>query len=160
MNFSKKDVITGLIVVLLIFLATYIYKKIKTPKLLPENVPVSVNFKKDFDIVDEIADNFKVNISEDQKLVDLKDVTGGNSRGIVTETEIYLDADSLPQGYFYQGWLEKDGELKSLGNFVEAKGGWILEYSKSQVEDYKKVIVSKERYLDSKVEEKLLEGSF
>jgi hypothetical protein len=155
MNYSKKDVITGFVIILLIIVGVYLYQKNKN-KVVPESIstPVSFEFKKEF------SDTFKIDIPEDVNSVELKDISGGDSRGIATETEILVDANNPTESKYYEAWLEKDGMLVSMGKLQMAKGGWLLSYDKSKYEDYKKIIVSLEKINDNKIETRILEGSF
>ncbi len=161
MNYSKRDVITGFIIIVLIILGIFYFTKIKDKKITnpfakatPTSSPVQISFKK------ELENNFKYTIPEDRNSIELKDVNGGNSRGIATEKEILIDVDDPQTGYFYQGWLVKDDKVVSLGKLQTAKGGWLLEYDKSKNADYPKIVISLEKTLDSKIETKILEGSF
>lgn len=154
MNFPKRDVITGLLIVIIIVAGVFFYKKLKTPKPLATNTPVSISFKK------ELESQFKYQIPEGVESIELKDVRGGTGRAIATKGEILADIEDPTTGAFYQGWLEKDGSLVSLGKMQMAKGGWLLEYDSSKFPEYKKVVVSLEKTYDSKMEEKVLEGSF
>jgi hypothetical protein len=154
MKFNRKDVFTGFIVILFIVAGVYLYKYLKTPR--PTSVtqtPVSYEFKKDFE------DNFKLNIPDNVNSIELKDVVGGDSRGIATENEILVDAND-PESGFYQAWVEKDGVLTSLGKLITAKGGWLIEYRIPNGVENSKVIVSLEMVNDDKVEKRILEGSF
>lgn len=155
MNYSKKDVITGFVIILLIIVGVYLYQK-NNNKVVPESIttPVSFEFKKDF------ADSFKIDIPVDATSVELKDVLGGDSRGIATETEILVDANNPTESKYYEAWLEKDDKLVSLGKLQMAKGGWLLNYDKSKYGEYKKIIVSLEKINDNKIETRILEGSF
>ena len=92
-------------------------------------------------------------IPTDAEKIELKDVSGGSGMGIATRNEILADLPTLPNGQFYQGWLEKDGKTVLLGTLELAKGGWILNYNSSVYPGYNKVVVT--------VGEKhILEGSF
>lgn len=155
MNYSKKDIITGFVIIFLIIVGVYLYQKNKN-KVVPESIttPVSLEFKKDF------ADSFKIDIPEDVNSIELKDISGGDSRGIATETEILIDADEPATNEHYEAWLEKDGKLVSLGKLQIAKGGWLLNYDKSKYGDYRKIIISLEKINDNKIETRILEGSF
>lgn len=161
MNYSKRDVITGFIIIVLIILGIFYFTKIKDKKITnpfakatPTSSPVQISFKK------ELENSFKYTIPEDRNSIELKDVNGGNSRGIATEKEILIDVDDPQTGYFYQGWLVKDDKVVSLGKLQTVKGGWLLEYDKSKNADYSKIVISLEKTLDNKIETKILEGSF
>lgn len=155
MNFNKKDVLTGFVLLILIASGVYFYKNYNNSKKQDLSTPpVSYEFKKDFE------DNFKITFPEGKNVKELKDVSGGNSRAVATENEILLDADELNNNFYYQGWMEKkDGTLVSLGKFDVAKGGFLLNYKGLDNESYK-LIVSLETNNDNKIEKKILEGSF
>lgn len=156
MNSSKKDIVTGLIIVLVILGGYLLYKKIKTPKILPSPTPKSISFEK------ELEDNFKFNIPDDVDTVELKDVSGGNGRGIATSTEVLADIEDPASGYFYEAWLQDSNtqDIVSLGKLRIAKGGWLLEYDGSKYPEYKKIIISLEKNFDKSLEKPILEGSF
>lgn len=154
MNFNKKDVVVGLILLLVFVGAFYLYsKKQKSKILLPTPTPVSVSYRKTFE------NNFKLDIPDNVNVFELKDVSGGDGQGIATDKEMLVDINDPEQGYFYQGWLEKDGKLVSVGKLVESKGGWMLEYNSSFLENADKAVVSLEKTYDSTLEKRILEGS-
>lgn len=154
MNFSKKDILIGFVLIAVIILGSLFYKKIRSTKVSSSPLPVSIEFK------EEIENRFKYDIPDDVNTIELKDVSGGNARAIATSKEILADIDDPAASYFYEGWLQKDDSYVPLGKFKMAKGGWLLEYDGSQYSDYKKIIVSLEKVNDSKIEKKILEGSF
>jgi hypothetical protein len=80
-------------------------------------------------------------IPSDQESIELKDVSGGSGMGLATRNEILADLPTLPNGEFYQGWLENNGKTVLLGTLKMAKGGWILNYNSSMYPGYNKVIV-------------------
>lgn len=153
MNFNKKDVVVGLILLLVLVGGFYLYnKKQKSKTALPTPTPVSVSYRKNFE------NNFKLDIPDNVNAFELKDVSGGDGQGIATDKEILADIKDPESDYFYQGWLEKDGKLVSIGKLVESKGGWMLEYDSSFLEGADKVIVSLEKTYDSTIEKRILEG--
>jgi len=156
MNFNRKDVFIGLVIVAVVILGAVLYKRLKTPKVLPTPAPQTVSYK------DELESIFNLTIPEDTNTINLKDVSGGNARGIATTNEILVDIEDPADGYFYQGWIENpdNGNLISLGKLKIAKGGWLLEYNGSKNPEYTKIIVTLEKVFDSKLETKILEGSF
>jgi hypothetical protein len=90
----------------------------------------------------------------DVEKIELKDVSGGSGIGIATRNEILADLSTLPNGQFYQGWLENSsGKTVLLGTLKLAKGGWILNYNSSVYPGYNKVIVTAGT-------KHILEGSF
>lgn len=155
MNFNKKDVVIGLVIIVVLVASFFVYKKFKNnPKSLETPIPVSVEYKKSFE------DTFKIDISDNENAIELKDVNGGNSRGIATEREILIDADDPESGYFYQAWLENNGNLKSLGKLKMAKGGWLIEFNETVNKGNTNIIVSLEKNFDNTLEKKILVGSF
>jgi hypothetical protein len=156
MNFNRKDVLIGLVIVAVVILGALLFRKLKTPKVLPTPTPQTVNYK------DELESIFNLTIPEDTNTINLKDVSGGNARGIATTNEVLVDIEDPADGYFYQGWIENpdNGSLISLGKLRIAKGGWLLEYNGSKNPEYTKIIVSLEKIFDSKLETKILEGTF
>lgn len=154
MNFNRKDVITGFIIIAVVVSGAYLYKKLKSPKALATPTPVSVSFKK------ELENSFKFDIPDNVNTIELKDVSEGDGRGIATPTEILADIEDPSTGYFYQGWLENNDKLVSLGKLRLAKGGWLLEYDGTKYPEYKKLIISVEKIFDSNLEKRILEGSF
>ncbi len=154
MNFNKKDVFTGFVVILFVVAGVYLYRYLKTAR--PTSViqtPISYEFKKDFE------DTFMLDIPDNVNSIELKDITGGDSRGIATENEVLVDAND-PKSGFYQAWIEKDGVLTSLGKLTTAKGGWLVEYSMPSGVENSKVVVSLEMNNDNRIEKRILEGSF
>lgn len=161
MNYSKKDVVTGFVIIFIIIAGVYFYKYLNN-----KEAPVSVTSPASFEFKKEFSDSFKIEIPDGVNSVELKDISGGDGRGIATETEILVDADDPATNEYYEAWLEKDNKLVSLGKLQMAKGGWLLNYDKSKYEDYKKIIVSLEKITDvysitdNKIETRILEGSF
>lgn len=154
MNYTKKDIIIGFVIIAIIVFGAFMLKKSKTPKPIASSSPVSINYKK------ELENNFKYTIPEDANSVELKDISNGNGRGIATEKEILADIDDPAQGYYYEGWIEdtSNGNKTSIGKLQLVKGGWFLEYNGSLYQKPYKVVVSLEKVLDSKSENKILEG--
>lgn len=156
MQYSKKDIIIGFVIIAVVIISAYAFKRIKTSKVTvaPTSSPVSITFKK------ELEDNFKTNIPDNSNTIELKDISGGNGRGLATDKEILADIEDPTQGYFYEAWLENNGQLISLGKLQSAKGGWLLDYDGSKYSTYKNIIVSLEKKFDNNIEKKILEGSF
>ncbi len=92
-------------------------------------------------------------IPSESKKMELKDVSGGENFGIVTETEILAYLPEPPKGEMYKAWLVKDGKRILLGILSEAKGGWILSFNFSKYSSYEKLVIT----LGSR---DVLEGSF
>ena len=105
-----------------------------TVKVLPSNSP---------SIEQKIEDKFTgLVIPKDPDNIELKDVTGGENFGIVTETEILANLPSLTGSEVYKAWLEKDGKAILLGNLTEAKGGFVLNLKISNYNNFDKVFIT------------------
>ena|SRR3989344_838575 len=154
MNYSRRDILVGFVIVIVIVLGVLLFKKLKTPKVLPTPIPQEISFKND------LEDSFNFYIPDNVKTVELKDISGGNGRGIATSTDILADIQDPASSYFYQAWLEDNGKFVSLGKLRTAKGGWLLEYDGSKYPEYKKLVVSLEKVFDNLLEKRILEGSF
>lgn len=154
MNYSKRDVIIGFTIIALIIIGAFLYKRSKSPQINLISTPTPITFQKD------IEESFKYDIPDNINSIELKDVSGGNGRGIATDKEVLADIDDPISNNFYQGWLEKEGNFISLGKLKIVKGGWLLEYNKSKLQDASKIIISLESVFDNTVEKKILEGTF
>lgn len=164
---EKRDTLIGLIVIILVFGLGYAYyKKVKPTLTIPAP---TTTYKK------EIESAFGLIIPDDVDSVDLTSVNGSDSRGIATRKyedgtfthSVLADLPELSGKSFYQGWLVRGSEgdenyaLVSTGALTLAKGGFVLEFTKStDYSDYQKVVVSLETKLDTKIETTILEGSF
>lgn len=153
MKINRNDVVVGLII--LAILAGLIYwfrtRGTETPAL-PE---VTIEEREA-----DLENKFRVDIPDDIEKAELKAVAGKDGIGIATRDEILVDLPDPSAGAFYQAWLEKDGKVVSLGKLRIAKGGWLIEYSSANYLGYNKVIISEEKVFDSKLETRVLEGSF
>jgi hypothetical protein len=154
MNYSRRDILIGFVIIALIIIGVVFYKRNKVAKTNLTPTPAQITFEK------ELEDSFKYDIPDNASSIELKDISGGNGRGIATEKEILADIEDPASGYFYQGWLENNGVFISLGRLQMAKGGWLLEYDKSKYEEYKKLIISLEKINNSTIEKRILEGTF
>ncbi len=151
----KRDILIGLVVLVLIAGIFYLYK-LQKPKLkVPENSAPTFQ-----QVEQNLEGKFKFNVPDDVEKAQLTDVSGGDGSGIATRTEILADIADPAVGYFYQAWLEKNGTLVSLGKMLMEKGGWLITYNGSKYIGYNKVIISLEKTFDSKIEKRILEGSF
>lgn len=153
MKYSKKDIAIGFVIIILIILGALYYKKSKN-KPVPTATPTTISF------LNEIEDSFKYNIPENSNSIELKDVSGGDGRGIATEKEILVDIKDPDKLHFYEAWLLDGDKTISLGKLNQVKGGWLLEYDKSKFPNTNTIIVSLESKYDSLLETKILEGTF
>jgi len=150
---NKKDILIGLVILVVLAVGVYLWKFNKPQLKVPEEKTVQV-------VEQDLENKFKFMIPDDVEKAQLKDVSGGDASGIATRNEILVDILDPEPGTFYQAWLEKDGKLISLGKLRIAKGGWLLEYSSAKYPGYNKIVVSQEKVFDLKIEERVLEGSF
>lgn len=143
---KAKDVVIGLIVlVILITGALYIRNSRRANTSSP---PISTPN------ISQVVKNTFPNIPEGVERVNLSDVSGGNSIGVATRTEIVANLPELGSGKFYQVLLSNSsGKTLVLGNMKISKSGYILEYSSNRYPDYNKVMVIQGST-------RILEGSF
>lgn len=163
MNSNKKDVFVGFIIILIIIAGIFFYKKYKTDKAGLLSLPTPISFQK------ELENSFKFTIPDDVDSVELKDVTGGESRAIATKKfkdrlfshTVLADLPDLSANDFYEGWLVNGDKVISTGKMKLDKGGFMLEYnSKIDYSEYKTVVITLEKIFDNKPEIHILEGSF
>lgn len=149
MNFKLRDVVTGFIVVVILIVGIILIFKSRNKFKNIVSVPTTTpNFQQ------KLEDKFKnFNIPVDSEKIELKDVTGGTSMGVKTQTEVIADLPDLPSGKFYQVWEENNGNLISLGKMKMVKGGYIFSGNFKN----KKVVVSQEKIFDNNIEVKILE---
>ena len=144
---TRKQVVIGLIVLVILISGALIIKKSLNKKALV--VPVQTP-----SIQQKIENNFPgFIIPEDVEKTELRDVSGGDGFGIFTDTEVMANLPDLESGYFYQVWSNENGVLVSLGKMRVAKGGYLFEGNLKS----KKIVVSREKVFDNKLEVKILE---
>jgi len=133
---TRDIVITFIVLVTLVGGVLLIFRA-KSKKMVGSPTPTPNIFQK-------VNETFPgLNIPEGVERANLSDVTGGNSIGVATRTEIVANLPELAKGQVYQGWAENSsGKTVLLGNFRVSKGGWILNYDSSKYSGYNKVIVS------------------
>jgi len=158
---NRRDIVIGLIILVLIVGIVYFIKRPKTSPVSTET-PIET-------IEQKMEGTFKLNIPEDVDKVELKDISGGLGSGIATrkyengkfEYTILADLPDPENGTFYEGWLIKDDQTISTGNMKIAKGGYLLNFiSNKDYSDYKEVVVTLEKTDDQTPEERILEGTF
>jgi hypothetical protein len=143
---KTRNVVIGLLILVVLVTAAFVIKKSLTKKSLSVPAIPSIETK--------IEKSFGgIVIPDDVEKAELKNVDDGEGVGIATRTEILANLPDLNQGQSYQVWLEKDGKQVLLGKMRIAKGGWILEYDSSKYLGYNKIIAT----LGDK---HILEGSF
>lgn len=144
-----RDIVIGIVVIVLLVALVLWVRKMRIEKgqdLVVETPTVE----------EKVSQTFNgFTIPADVEKVELSDTTGGNSFGVATPDMVLADLPDPEAGYFYQVWVEKDGNLTSKGKMRIAKGGYLFEGNMSD-----KVVVSLERVFDNDLETKVLEGSF
>jgi hypothetical protein len=132
-----RDVVIGFIfLVLLVAGVLWIFRaKNNKNSNLPLPTPnISQRIKNAFPNLD---------IPDGVERANLNDVTGGNSVGVATRTEVVANLADLPSGQYYQVLLENSsGKNVTLGNMRISKSGYILEYNSANFSGYNKVIVA------------------
>lgn len=143
---KTRDIAIGLVVLVVLISAVLVIKKSLNKKnlIVPSDTSIEQKISKTFN---------GLVIPEDTEKIELKDVSGGESFGIATDTEVLANLPDLSNGYFYQVWSNDSGKLISLGKMRMAKGGYIFEGNLKN----KKIVVSKEKIFDNKIEVKILE---
>ena len=139
--------IVGFVILVVIIAGVIIVSgKIKVNRLpVPSPIP---------SIQQKIENKFpSLNIPKDSERAELKDVSGGNSMGLATRTEILADLPDLTAGQTYQVQLSNGSKNIIIGNLRQAKGGWILNYDSGKFSGYDKVTILR-------AGSKILEGSF
>ena len=139
---KTRDIAVGLVILVILIGGVLIIKKSLS---VPQTLTTQEKIEKTFN---------GLKIPNDAERIDLTDVSGGESFGIATNTEILANLPDLSSGQVYQAWLLNDqGKKILLGSLKNAKGGYIIEYNSSKYPTYTKIVVS----LGSK---NILEGSF
>ena len=94
------------------------------------------------------------NIPNGVERANLSDVTGGESLGVATRTEVVANLPELSSGKYYQVLLEdSSGKSVKLGNMRISKSGYILEYNSANFPGFNRVVVIQGST-------RILEGSF
>ncbi len=151
-NVNRRDVLAGLLILIVLGVVIYMFAKPNVPK-----APLTFASPKPLEIIE---DKFRLDIPDNVEKTELIDVAGGTGSGIATRNEILVDLPDPEAGKFYQAWLEKDGKIVSLGKLTMEKGGWLISYNAASYPGYNKVIISLETKFDMNMETKVLEGTF
>ena len=134
---KTRDIVVGFLVLVVIVVGVVLLlnSRKKAATLLPSPTP---------SITQKVNNAFpNINIPDNIEKAELKDVTGGESFGVATRTEIIANLPDLSTGRFYQGKLQNNqGKTVTLGNFRAAKGGFLLEYNSSRYPGYNTVLVT------------------
>jgi hypothetical protein len=145
---KTRDVIIGF--VFLVILIAGILWIFSTRGSRTSNLPLPTP-----NISERIKNAFpNLDIPDGVERANLSDVTGGDSLGVATRTEVVANLPELSAGKYYQVMLEdSSGKTVKLGNMRISKSGYILEYDSTDFPGYNKVIVVLENT-------RILEGSF
>jgi hypothetical protein len=145
---KTRDVIIGF--VFLVILIAGILWIFRTRGSRTSNLPLPTP-----NISERIKNAFpNLDIPDGVERANLSDVTGGDSLGVATRTEVVANLPELSAGKYYQVMLEdSSGKTVKLGNMRISKSGYILEYDSTDFPGYNKVIVVLENT-------RILEGSF
>ena len=157
---NRRDIVIGLVI--LVALAAVIYYRQRQTTQDELKVPQTLS------VEDQIEEAFNFEIPDDVDKAELGDVAGGSSTAIATRkyeddkfTHTILADLPDPEVGYYEGWLVKDDELVSSGEFRIAKGGYLLEFtSATDYSNYNQVVVTSEMKADQLPETHILEGSF
>lgn len=161
---QRRDIVIGLLILIAVSLVVYFISRPKQPSLDEANLNPTVE--------EQLEQKFGREIPDDANKVELKDVSGGDSSGIVVKDfsdgnyaiSVLADVPDTKTGEFYQAWVTKsaDGseEYKLLGKLTVAKGGFVLDYeTSSDLTNYEKLLITLEKINDSTPEKSILEGS-
>jgi hypothetical protein len=159
---KTRDVVIGLVVLILLIAGAFIIRDARRAKTLKSPLPTPT-----FQQVEGKFPSLKVPANANR--INLNDVTGSNQMGEAFRTSqdnkfTLTIIGSLPTpkaGYFYQGWIVNGNTFVSTGKLDIAKGGYLSEFSSvKDYSSYKKVVVTLEKVFDSMPETHILEGSF
>lgn len=132
---KSRDVVVGFIIIVILITSVLLVKKAKVDKfnITPVQTP---------SIETRIKNTFNgIIIPDDTDKIELSDISGGESYGIVTKTEILANLPELSEGKFYSVTLTKNEDLIKLGNMRKAKGGFVLEYNFSNHTGYRVTVL-------------------
>jgi hypothetical protein len=133
---KSRDVIIGFVFLVLLIAGVLWIFRAKNNKT--SNLPLPTP-----NISQRINNAFpNLNIPDGVERANLSDVTGGNSLGVATRTEVIANLPDLPSGKYYQVLLQNSsGKNVNMGNMRISKSGYILEYNSTNFPGYNKVIV-------------------
>lgn len=130
---KNRDVVIGFIfLVILIAGVLWIFRAKKASTNIPLPTP---------NIIQEVSNTFP-NIPDGVEKANLADVTGGNSLGVATRTEVVANLPELSSGKYYQVLLENSsGKSINIGSMRISKSGYIVQYNSANYPGFNKVIV-------------------
>jgi len=165
---KTRDVVTGLIVLVLLVSGVLVYKNIQKNKnsKLPTPTP-------DFQQVESKFPSLKVPENADKASLNSVETATGMGEAFKTyengkfDLTVIANLETPMGGYFYQAWLVKGNpgdtnfSYVSIGKLTFSKGGYIVNFTANKdYSDYKKVVVTTEKSIDKTPEQHVLEGSF
>lgn len=158
-----RDVVIAVVVLALLIAGALYYKKARVavaPSPLPEPTVNFQTIESKFPGLTVPANADRINLNGVGGMSGLGEAWRAYDNGKYSLT-VMADLPAPKSGFFYQGWLGKDGNYLSLGQLQSSKGGYLVEFSSSKdYSDYKDVLVTQEKYFNSTPETHLLEGSF
>jgi hypothetical protein len=106
-------------------------------------------------------------IPEGSERANLEDATNTGATGVATRrerngrTEVTVIAGVPDEAGTYVGWLRNEaGEYLRMGTMRVSKGGLTLDYSRANIDEYDRVVVSKETTVGNRPTSEVLRGSF
>ncbi|HEX6977261.1 MAG TPA: hypothetical protein VF185_02805 [Patescibacteria group bacterium] len=168
MKGNTRDILIGVVILVIVLGGIYLIRRQKTtPAPLPTPTPIS-------SYEQNLKDQFNITVPDNVQKATLKDVSGGVGEGLATRnyqnskfTFTALANLEDPVGGSYEVWLERGNpsdanyDIIPVGVARIAKGGYLLDYETSKdLSDHNKVVISLEKVLDTKIEKRILEGSF
>jgi hypothetical protein len=132
---KSRDVVIGF--VFLVILVAGVLWILRARNIKTSNLPLPTP-----NIAQQVKNAFP-NIPGGVERANLKDVTGGNSIGVATRTEVVANLPELSAGKYYQVLLvNSSGKSVNLGNMRISKSGYILEYNSANFPGYNKVVIT------------------
>ena len=132
---KSRDVVIGFVFLVILVAGVLWIFRAKNNKT--SNLPLPTP-----NIAQQVKNAFP-NILGGVERANLKDVTGGNSIGVATRTEVVANLPELSAGKYYQVLLvNSSGKSVNLGNMRISKSGYILEYNSANFPGYNKVVIT------------------
>lgn len=138
LRLKTRRFLTSIIIIFLVVVAVVLLLKESKKRSIPAPTPYPSP-----SIEQKVKEKFgNLVLPSDTKKMELKDVSGGEGFGIVTETEILAYLPDLQKGEVYKAWLVNNGKRTLLGIISEAKGGWILGFDFSKYSNYDNLVIT------------------
>lgn len=133
---KTRDVVIGFVFLVILIAGIIFIFRIKNKKEVSEPLPtpnISQDIKSAFPNLD---------IPEGVENTKLHDVTGGDSIGVATRTEVVANLPDPSNSKKYEVLLEnKEGKILNIGEMKVSKSGYILEYNSTKFPGYDKIII-------------------